>query len=125
MELNSTVVEFEDMHHLDDNLSLCHHERAITFMEAYSLVNKYRDKRILVADDEEFCIATMKILLKKAGVDIDYQVDYCLSGQEALDAVIESYSLGLSYKLILTDFRMPFMDGIQATEKILSHLESI
>ena len=52
-------------------------------------------------------------------------MEFCLSGEEALDSVVKAYSHGLSYKLILTDFRMPFMDGIEATEKILSHLSNL
>ena len=69
-------------------------------------------RRILVVDDEEFCLSTIKLLLKLASVCIDTQVDFCLNGQEALEKVQQASELGLGYKLILTDFSMPIMDGI-------------
>lgn len=96
MEMDSTIVEnmeYDDKQSYDGQ-PLRLENRSLTFMGAYSVIAKYKDKRILVADDEEFCISTMKILLKKAGVDINFQVDYCLSGQEALEAVVESYEHG-------------------------------
>jgi hypothetical protein len=40
-------------------------------------------------DDEEFCIAAMKALLFKIGVDIQFQVDYCINGLEAINMIEE------------------------------------
>ena len=57
-------------------------------------------------------------MLKFAGVDIDSQVDFCISGQEALECVRLATQNNLAYKLILTDFNMPIMDGIEATRLI-------
>ena len=76
----------------------------------------------MVVDDEEFCIASMRALLGKAGIDTAYQVDYCITGLEALKQLKQSYEAGLSYKLILTDFNMPEMDGIEATLKMRKYL---
>ena len=69
----------------------------------------------MVVDDEEFCISAMKGILFKAGLNLEYQVDFCISGQQSLDLVKNMYSKGMGYRLILTDFNMPGMDGIQAT----------
>ena len=69
----------------------------------------------MVTDDEEFCIASMKVILDKAKVDAVNQVDYCITGLEALKQFKMACSLGLSYKVIFTDFNMPEMDGIEAT----------
>jgi CheY-like chemotaxis protein len=77
----------------------------------------------MVVDDEEFCIEAMKVMLFRVGVDTQYQVDFCISGQEALDQLITSTNLGLSYKVIFTDFSMPVMDGIQATKKMRAYLK--
>ena len=74
-------------------------------------------------DDEEFCISALELILHKLGVYIDTQVDFCISGQEAVDQVKKVYDYGLSYKLIITDFNMPIMDGIQATYEIRKYLE--
>jgi two-component system sensor histidine kinase/response regulator len=76
----------------------------------------------MVVDDEEFCIEVMKAMLFRAGIDTEHQVDFCISGKEALDQLIYSTNYGLSYKMILTDFSMPVMDGIQATKKMRDYL---
>ena len=47
----------------------------------------YGQRRVLVVDDEEFCIASMKAILQGAGVDVDNLVDYCITGKEALTQV--------------------------------------
>lgn len=74
-----------------------------------------------MVDDEEFCISTIKLLLKLSGIISEAQVDYCLNGKEAVDKVREASAIGLTYKLILTDFSMPILDGIQATQLIRDH----
>ena len=38
-----------------------------------------------------------------------------MDGQEAIDTLINSYQNGLSYQIIITDFKMPKIDGIEAT----------
>jgi CheY-like chemotaxis protein len=67
----------------------------------------------------------MKAIMEKAGLDITYQVDFCITGLEAFDLVKETYKSGMSYKLILTDFNMPVMDGIIATQKIRELLTNV
>ena len=88
------------------------------FFPYFKKALKFQYNRILVADDEEFCLASMKALLCKAGIDTDCQVDFCITGKEAVNKVKEIYGLGAKYKLILTDFNMPVMNGIEATSKI-------
>ena len=93
--------------------------KSVSFFDTYNAVKAVVDKRILVVDDEEFCISTMRLLLQLSGVRDDAQVDYCITGQEALDKVRQALDLGIGYKLIFTDFNMPVMDGIMATENII------
>ena len=69
----------------------------------------------MVTDDEEFCISMVKSMLTHMGIDISHQVDFCISGLDAVNMLKERYSTGMAYKLILTDFKMPVMDGIEAT----------
>ena len=83
---------------------------------------KFTQCRVLVADDEEFCIASMRAILQLAGLDVENQVDFCITGKEAFEQVKYAYSNGFSYKVILTDFSMPIMDGIDATAKIRAFL---
>ena len=76
----------------------------------------------MIVDDEEFCISFMKQLALRAGLDTEYQIDFCFNGQEALDQVKTTTKLGQSYKVIFTDFSMPVMDGIEATSCIREFL---
>jgi CheY-like chemotaxis protein len=50
-------------------------------------------------------------------------VDFCIHGEEALNQVIRTYENGMRYRIILTDFSMPVMDGIEATTKIRKFLQ--
>lgn len=89
-----------------------------SFIDVYSKFTNAALRRILVVDDEEFCISTLKIMLKMAGIDLTTQVDFCITGEEAVEHVVKASRHGLRYRLILTDFNMPIMDGIEATRKI-------
>jgi two-component system sensor histidine kinase/response regulator len=81
-------------------------------------LKKFGKDRILLIDDEEFCISSMRVLLFKLGLDVQNQVDFCMNGQEACELVEYSLSLGMNYKLIFTDFNMPVMDGIETTKNL-------
>ena len=65
-----------------------------------------------MVDDEEFCISAMKGILYKAGLNLEYQIDFCISGNQAFELVKEMYRGNMSYRLILTDFNMPGLNGI-------------
>jgi len=56
----------------------------ISYIEQLSRLEEFRDNRIMVVDDEEFCIASMKVVLGKAGIDVYSQVDFCITGLEAI-----------------------------------------
>lgn len=75
---------------------------------------KLQNNRILIADDEEFCIASMRHILEKIGVDIANQVDFCIDGQEAVNQLRDAYEAGMSYKVVFTDFSMPKKNGIES-----------
>lgn len=93
-------------------------------IDCYNQYNQFSRRRILVVDDEEFCISSMKAVLYSQGINIEFQVDFCITGKEALAQVKKTYENGMRYSVILTDFSMPVMDGIEATAKIRSYLKS-
>ena len=76
---------------------------------------KEHPKRILCCDDEEFSIASMSAMLSKIGIDVKNEVDFCINGEEAIEMAKNSLKFGFTYKLILTDFNMPIMNGLEAT----------
>lgn len=71
--------------------------------------NKIMNTRILLAEDNPTNLMVAKIMLEKAG----YQVDTAADGAEAVKAV-QSFP----YDLVLMDVGMPVMDGLQATAAI-------
>ncbi|MBW2019814.1 MAG: response regulator [Deltaproteobacteria bacterium] len=66
-------------------------------------------KRILIADDEE----VVRILLPEALKPYDYEIDVVENGVEAISHIDKK-----SYDLIITDYRMPEMDGLELTRRI-------
>jgi len=43
---------------------------SISYMNLLTRVNAFKNNRIMVIDDEEFCIASMTTMLRKADIDI-------------------------------------------------------
>jgi DNA-binding NtrC family response regulator len=64
---------------------------------------------ILIVDDEEDILNVLKLILTKEG----YQVDTALDGKQALQLFRKK-----SYDIVLTDLRMPEMDGMELLERI-------
>lgn len=77
--------------------------------------------RILIADDEEFCLASIGALMRKAEVKND-NIDYCMDGLVAKQHVKETYAKGQAYSLIILDFNMPQMGGLAASSAIRKYL---
>jgi DNA-binding NtrC family response regulator len=68
-------------------------------------------ERILVADDEEVVRANLQEFLTSNG----YVVDTASDGEEALQRVLVE-----DYALVLTDIRMPEIDGIELLKRIVT-----
>ena len=66
-------------------------------------------KRILIADDEE----VLRILLVEALKPHDYEIDIVENGVEAISHIDRR-----SYDLIISDYMMPEMDGLELTRRI-------
>lgn len=90
--------------------------------ENLKLHKQYGTKRILLVDDEEFCLTTMSALLSTLSIDCSMVVDTAINGREALDRIIEAYDNGIQYSVIFMDFSMPVYNGIEATSAIRNHL---
>lgn len=69
-------------------------------------------KNVLVVDDEKFVRQGMKAMIERSGFCTG-QIVLCKNGQEA----IEQIKL-LKFDVILSDIKMPFMDGIELVKKI-------
>ncbi|MBQ5431177.1 MAG: response regulator [Lachnospiraceae bacterium] len=67
------------------------------------------DAKILIVDDTPMNITVIQGLLKQTKV----QIDPCYSGGDSLERVRKEH-----YDIILLDFRMPKMDGIQTLQRM-------
>ena len=76
-------------------------------ISAESLSRDGESARCLIVDDEESLLAMMRDVLVEAG----YAVDAVTSGGEALQLLRQN-----SYDLIISDIRMPEIDGFQVIE---------
>lgn len=65
--------------------------------------------RILIAEDNEDIQALIKLIMKKAGIDLDIVEN----GKLAIKAAIES-----DYDLVFMDIQMPIMDGLTAMQEL-------
>ena len=68
-------------------------------------------KRILVVDDEQSMRDTLHIMLEKEG----FVIDSAVNGVEALEKFKSE-----KYDLVLTDLKMPELDGIELIEALVS-----
>ncbi|MEG1847187.1 MAG: response regulator [Lachnospiraceae bacterium] len=70
-------------------------------------------KALIVDDDIVICQQTKKVLL-----DMHMQAEYAVSGAEAVAAVRSKWKKKSCYDIILVDWKMPMMDGIETTREI-------
>ncbi len=68
--------------------------------------------KVLIADDQALVRAGFRLILKTAGIDV---VAEAADGEQAVAAVLEHRP-----DVVLMDIRMPQVDGIEATERILA-----
>jgi len=81
-------------------------------------VQTFEDKKILIVDDNETWHEILKNILERFRVDIDS----AYSGKEAIEKTAHSYR---KYDLILMDWQMPGLDGIETTKAINQVCEKI
>ncbi|MDO4869757.1 MAG: response regulator [Bacillota bacterium] len=73
-----------------------------------------KELSVLIIDDDPVACEHARLVLEKAGI----ASETALSGQEALEMVRLRHARRESYNLILVDWKMPEMDGIETTRKI-------
>ncbi len=76
----------------------------------------YRQKitRMLVVDDEEEICLDIRELMRGTGVDVSIRTD----GAAAVEAAVQAHRNGSDFHVILLDWKMPGMDGVQTARAI-------
>lgn len=90
-------------------LGLHNHARA----PVKRLVDDFREMRVLVVDDNK----TSREILTEALSSMGCKVDTVSSGQEAIEK-LQAASSDDPFELVLMDWKMPGMNGIEATRRI-------
>lgn len=76
--------------------------------------SKMYDLRSLVVDDDEIaCEATVRLIQ-----DIGMNCEGVLSGKQAVQLTKEAYDIQHDYHVVIVDWKMPGMDGLQTTRAI-------
>lgn len=71
-------------------------------------------KHILVAEDEEYVLLSLALILRKAG----YKVTTAMNGQEALEKILMLKDSDEPADLLLTDIRMPDVSGMELIDEL-------
>ena len=72
------------------------------------------EMRVLIVDDEEVAAEHARLVLDEAGI----KADTCCSGKEALHMLKVQHTKHEPYSLVLLDWNMPGMDGVELAKKI-------
>ncbi|MBR1797004.1 MAG: response regulator [Clostridiales bacterium] len=73
-----------------------------------------KDMKILIVDDEEVAAEHARIVLEEVGI----KSDVCCSGQDALNVLEVAHTKHEPYNLVLLDWKMPQMDGLEVAKEI-------
>lgn len=74
---------------------------------------------MLVVDDDEFLCKSIIDMLKTFGIN----AEWTLSGEKAIELTIGHHKRGDDYQIILLDWKLPGMNGIQVARELRSLLE--
>ena len=79
-----------------------------------SFWQKHGISRLLAVDDEEMLCVNIRTTMEDTGVAVDYALD----GETALRMVKESVQEGHLYDIVLLDWEMPGMNGVETAKRI-------
>ena len=85
-----------------------------TYDDPKQFWQEHNISRMLVVDDEEDVCIEVKELMSDTGVE----VDYATSGQGAVEKITAMKNGETKYDIVLLDWKMPDMDGLQAARCI-------
>ena len=81
---------------------------------------KPKDMLVLIVDDEEIAAEHARLVLDEVGI----KADVSLSGEEALHMLEIQHTKHSPYNLVLLDWKMPEMDGLEVARRIRERYDS-
>ncbi len=75
---------------------------------------KISEMRVLVVDDDEIAAEHARLVLNEVGI----RADICHNGKDALDMLEIEQTKHDPYNLVLLDWKMPEMDGLEVAKRI-------
>lgn len=78
-----------------------------------------KDMSVLIVDDDEIAAEHARLVLDDEGI----KADTCLSGKEALQMMEVRHTKQEPYNLVLIDWKMPEMDGVELAKQIRSRFD--
>jgi CheY-like chemotaxis protein len=77
-------------------------------------VQVLQDLPVLVADDDQFACESACSVLKEIGM----KANWVLSGEEAVEVLVEAHDTCKDYAAVILDWKMPGKDGIETAKEI-------
>ena len=77
-------------------------------------------RRMIVADDDEYVCKSVLRSMEPTGV----KVEYATRGKEAAEMIRQAWDNGAPYDLLLLDWKMPELDGLETARLIRSQKDS-
>lgn len=74
--------------------------------------------RMLVADDEEDICLNIKEMMRDTGVEVSFVTE----GSAAVELAIKAHQNGEDFNIILLDWKMPELDGVETARRIREHI---
>jgi len=91
-----------------------HFAKTVAYPRKLALSSDLHGKRVLVVDD----IRAARKVLGKMLTNMGFKVDQADSGQAALDALAEAERQGAPFEVVLLDWQMPGMNGIETARRM-------
>ena len=130
IELEEDQICVNDLEHTNDIGNLVQRFNFQTNSLTINILNErpfpiFCCEPILVVDDDPFNLLSAEVILKKIG----FKIQKAFDGMEAIEKVIEKFKEKCNpscqgFKLILMDYNMPVMGGIEATKKLIEMMNA-
>jgi len=86
----------------------------IPYSDQQKILTKFENVDVLIADDDEILLETATITLQSLGIN----ADKAKSGIDAINMIKDRHETGKDYDIIIIDYKMPDIDGIETIRRI-------